>query len=179
MSELGDPDKPIDVNVLRFDPRHPIVQTVLYLYSLEPPLYKHMNRACREKDYNKIDKVGPFAATLGEIVRNQDPFREDKQLTDFKVYRGLTLPDDEIEGFKFILKDIKKAKDSFATGDNLNFKELLARSHAPVAQEIRELTQWFVENSGGTKAPQDAIRFFTQFTDAVGMAAVTNQVLEE
>lgn len=70
MAELGDQEKPIDVNVLRFDPENPIVQTILYLYSMEPPLYRHMNRACREKDFNKMDKVGPFAATLGEIVRN-------------------------------------------------------------------------------------------------------------
>ena len=68
--DLGDCDKPLDANILRFDPKHPIVQTILYLYSMEPAFYRHMNRACREKDYNKIDKVGPFAATLGEIVRN-------------------------------------------------------------------------------------------------------------
>lgn len=127
MTDLGDPDKPLDVNILRFDSKHPITQTVMYLYSLEPPFYRHINRACREKDMNKIDKVGPFAAALGEIVRNQDPFREDRQQAEFKVYRGLTLPDDEIEGLKYILKDIKKARDAFATGDNLNFKELLAR----------------------------------------------------
>ena len=45
---------------------------------MEPPFYKHLNRACREKDMTKIDLVGPFAACLGEIIRHQDPFREDK-----------------------------------------------------------------------------------------------------
>lgn len=44
----------------------------MYLYSLEPPFYRVLNRACREKDYKKIDKVGPFAAVLGDIVRYQD-----------------------------------------------------------------------------------------------------------
>ena len=167
MVDLGDPDKPIEVNVLRFEPNNPIVQTILYLYSLEPPFYRHLNRACREKDISKVDKVGPFAATLGEIVRNQDAFREDRQMSDFKVYRGLTLPEDEVEGLKFIVKDIKKAKDSFATGDNLNFKELLARSQAPIAQEIREIIQWF--NTSNSNA-----NYWSRFTDAVGMAAVTN-----
>jgi len=45
---------------------------------MEPPFYKHLNRACRDKDMAKIDQVGPFAAVLGEIIRHQDPFREDK-----------------------------------------------------------------------------------------------------
>ena len=68
----------------------------MYLYSMEPPFYKHLNKACRDKDISKIDNLGPFAAALGEIVRNQDAFREDKQTSNFKVYRGLSLPDDEI-----------------------------------------------------------------------------------
>ena len=103
MCELGDMEKPIEVNILRFDHGHPIVQTILYMYSMEPPFYKYMNKACREKDWSKIDKLGPFAAVLGEIVRNQDPFREDRQPSDFKVYRGLTLPEEEVQGLKFIV----------------------------------------------------------------------------
>ena len=57
----------------------------------------------------------------------------------------------------------------------MNFKELLAREHAPIAQEIRELNQWFVQQTLGGKNTS----FFLQFVDAVGMAAVTNTVLEE
>lgn len=143
--ELGDLDKPIEVNTLRFDHAHPIVQTIMYIYSLEPPFYKHLNKACREKDVSKIDKLGPFACTLGEIVRNQDAFREDRQPTDFKVYRGLALPEEELLGLKYIVQDIRKAKDSFATGENLDFRELLAREHAPVAAEVRELSQFFID----------------------------------
>lgn len=104
----------------------------MYLYSLEPPLYRHLNRACREKDITKIDTLGPFAAVLGEIVRNQDAFREDKITEKFKVYRGLTLPEEDINGLKFIVDDMKKAKNAFATGDNINFTEFLAKKHEPI-----------------------------------------------
>lgn len=72
-------------------------------------------------------------------------------MADFKVYRGLTLPVDEIEGLKFIVSDIKKAKESFATGGNVNFKELLGRTHASIAQEIREATQWFTYQNNNSE----------------------------
>lgn len=73
LADLGDTTMPLSFQVLSRDPNHPIVRTILYLYSLEPPFYRILNRACREKDYKMVDKVGPFAAVLGDIVRYQDP----------------------------------------------------------------------------------------------------------
>ena len=77
MVELGNRDKPLNRDVLRNDPDNPIVRTIMYLYSLEPPFYRVLNRACREKDVSKIELVGPFAAALGEIVRFQESNRPD------------------------------------------------------------------------------------------------------
>ena len=71
------------------------------------------------------------------------------------------------------MQDIKKAKDAFPTGENLDFKELLAKEHAPVAQDLRELTEFLI--TGFNNDPN----FFKSFTDAIGMAAVTNKDLEE
>jgi len=97
---------------------------------MEPPFYKHLNRACRDKDMAKIDQVGPFAAVLGEIIRHQDPFREDKIATaEFKVFRGLTLPESDINGLKYIVEDTEKAKKAIATGENFNFDEMLSQEH--------------------------------------------------
>lgn len=74
---------------------------------------------------------------------------------------------------KYMLDDIQKAKDAFPTGANLDFKELLAKEHAPVAQEVRELTDWILN------AFNSDPNFFKSFVDALGMAAVTNKELEE
>lgn len=30
-----------------YDPENPIVQLLLWLYTIEPPIYAHLNKACR------------------------------------------------------------------------------------------------------------------------------------
>ena len=96
LPDLGDQSDPIPLDVLQTQPDHPIVQTIMYIYSLEPPFYRILNRACRDKDASRMNAVGPLAAALGEIVRRQDAKREDKKTEDFTVYRGLSLPQSEI-----------------------------------------------------------------------------------
>ena len=61
MAELGDLNEPISEKSLMSNPDDPMVQTIIYLYSLEPPFYGHLNWASREKVINRIDAVGPFA----------------------------------------------------------------------------------------------------------------------
>lgn len=107
MADLGDQNKPLDRKILRSDPNHPIVRTIMYMYSLEPPFYRVLNRACREKDIEKLPLVGPFAAALGEIVRFQEANRDDRKVENFQVYRGLSLPKEDISGYKFISNYIK------------------------------------------------------------------------
>ena len=75
MVKLGvDISEPIDASVLRFNPNSPVTQTVLYLYSMEPPIYRELNMACRKRDYTKIDSLGPFAAAIGEILRTAEQY---------------------------------------------------------------------------------------------------------
>ena len=37
---------------------------LLHIYSMEPPFYFHLNTACRNKDFNLITMLGPFADAL-------------------------------------------------------------------------------------------------------------------
>lgn len=88
------------------DPNHPIVQSLIYIYSLEPPFYGHLNWASREKIADRLDAVGPFASVLGIILRHQDPKRPDRITEDFSVYRGLNMPQNEIDAYIFMLNDM-------------------------------------------------------------------------
>lgn len=61
-----------------------------------------MNQACREKDDTKIEVVGSFAAAIAEILQYQERNRADCLAENFKVYRGLTLPQNEIDGYMYV-----------------------------------------------------------------------------
>ena len=41
---------------------------ILWLYSIEPPLYFHFNNACRLRDWKLLPLLGPFAAATANIL---------------------------------------------------------------------------------------------------------------
>jgi len=41
---------------------------VLWLYSLEPPFYFHLNQACRSLDQTLLQFLGPFARALYDVL---------------------------------------------------------------------------------------------------------------
>ena len=41
---------------------------ILWLYSVEPPLYFHFNTACRERNNKLLPLLGPFAKATGVIL---------------------------------------------------------------------------------------------------------------
>ena len=47
------------------NPKSKVYFLVLWLYSIEPPLYFHFNQACRRRDSKLIPLLGPFANALG------------------------------------------------------------------------------------------------------------------
>lgn len=85
-------DTPLTKEILS-DPKHVITKTVLYIYSLEPPIYRVLNRASREQDSKYISTLGPFADALRTILFHAEKIREDRIPAgkSFKVYRGLGL----------------------------------------------------------------------------------------
>ena len=55
------------VDILK-DPSSPEVCLLLYIYSIEPPFYADLNRACRNVDESKFIDLGPFARAMFEIL---------------------------------------------------------------------------------------------------------------
>ena len=50
------------------NPHSKIVFLVLFLYSIEPPLYFALNDACRKRDKLVLPMLGPFAKALFEVL---------------------------------------------------------------------------------------------------------------
>ena len=70
--QIPDHDKPFKsyddpIYGLR-NPHSKAVYLLLWLYSIEPPLYFALNKACRQKDQTKLSMLGPFAAAWGEVL---------------------------------------------------------------------------------------------------------------
>ena len=113
------------------------------MYSLEPPFYRGLNKACREKDDTKIDHLGPFATALGEIIRFQERNRTNCQTDNFKLYRGLSLSPEEISGYTFI----KNSMDSKKKGDEIDWTFHLegftsTSFKREIAEEFAEKSVW-------------------------------------
>jgi len=102
LADLGDLDAQISVKVLREDPKHPVVQTILYLYSLDPSFYRFVNWATREQIHNYINEVGAFSYALSEIFVHNESRRPDKKTSNFTVYRGVSVPVNEIKSYQYI-----------------------------------------------------------------------------
>jgi len=51
--ELEDSERALNYEEL-FDPNHKAVCLIMYFYSMEPPFYQDLNKACREMDLEKV-----------------------------------------------------------------------------------------------------------------------------
>merc|ERR1712224_377144 len=51
---------------------------ILWLYSIEPPFYCHLNTACRLMDATLLPMLGPFASALYHILLLAEGERSDK-----------------------------------------------------------------------------------------------------
>lgn len=84
------------------DPSHFVVKTLIYLYSLEPPIYRVLNRASRDKDKSRVGTLGPYSDCLRTILAHAERNRPDKypKNTPFTVYRGFGMLDSEINEYR-------------------------------------------------------------------------------
>ena len=93
-----DKDEPLTYEIL-WDPKHPVPQTLLYVYSLENSCYVELNRASRFKDHSKLKTLGPWAQALNEIIYFAQEKRTDvtkydcKQQHDMWRGGGITAPE--------------------------------------------------------------------------------------
>ena len=60
------------------NPHSKIVFLVLFLYSIEPPLYFALNDACRKKDKLLLPMLGPFAQALYWVLEGTERGRKDR-----------------------------------------------------------------------------------------------------
>ena len=67
IANLGNLDKPLTIKTLS-NLNHKITKHLLYMYSMESFICKHMNRVCRAKDIQSIHFYGAFAAALSQII---------------------------------------------------------------------------------------------------------------
>ena len=98
MENLGNLNKPLTPSILA-NPYHKITKHLVYIYSMESFIYQDLNRACREKDTSQIQYFGAYAAALSYIIFGANQNRKDKLKNDNKLYRGLKLPQADIESF--------------------------------------------------------------------------------
>ena len=80
-------DKPLTHAILS-NPKHVIVKTLVYIYSLDSFVFYEMNKTSRDKDTSKIKYYGAFASALGYIIHCGNK-KDSKLENEFTVYRGL------------------------------------------------------------------------------------------
>ena len=62
-----------------WNPKSKACFIVLWLYSIEPPLYFFFNEACRLRNKAVVPLLGPFASAVGLILNGfAEYFRPDK-----------------------------------------------------------------------------------------------------
>ena len=98
--------KPLTREILS-DPDHFIVKTIIYLYSLEPPIYRVLNKASRDKDKSRVGTLGPYSDCLRTILAHAERNRADKYPanTPFTVYRGFGLLESEIGEYRKMINN--------------------------------------------------------------------------
>ena len=66
LSEMNEPlndlEEPHETNKIN--------KFILWLYTMEPPFYLHINNACRFKYTNYIETLGPFVFAFGRIIQS-------------------------------------------------------------------------------------------------------------
>ena len=45
-----------------------MTELILMLYSMEPPFYADLNKACRDLDHQKLKTLGPFAKAIFGVL---------------------------------------------------------------------------------------------------------------
>ena len=92
-------DIPLDPQILA-DPKHELVKTLIYIYSMESFVFTEMNRTSRMKVVDNIKYYGAFASALGFAIHCGNK-KDTSQKREFTSYRGFQLPDKELKE-KFI-----------------------------------------------------------------------------
>jgi hypothetical protein len=87
-------EMPISEEDIR-DPNSNIVLLIMYVFSLETPVYSLLNKACREGDASKQETLGPLSCALFMILSRASEKRLDLKGNlmphKFDLFRGITM----------------------------------------------------------------------------------------
>ena len=88
-------NEPLTPKILS-DPSHKLVQTLVYIYSMQTFIFSEMNKASRTKDIHKIKFYGPLASALSMIIHCGN-HKNTGLPAEFSVYRGLQITPKELK----------------------------------------------------------------------------------
>ena len=97
----------IQSTTLENSPNDPVVQTILFIYSMETFLPQEINQASIMRNQDAVITLGPFAFALGEINNASNQKRSDIKIPDESNYqiisfRGTKMAQDDIdENFQY------------------------------------------------------------------------------
>ena len=95
--------KPISEEEIR-NPNSNVVLLIMYIFSLETPIYSLLNKACREGDKSKMDTLGPLSCALFMILSRASDKRVDRDGNffphKFDLFRGVALKQEQIDMHK-------------------------------------------------------------------------------
>lgn len=85
---------------------------ILWIYSIEPPIYGDLNKACRKMDPEMMEDLGPYAIALYRILFACEPRRDDRMpstsahrryeehfFKTFLVYRGVAMKQEWLDAW--------------------------------------------------------------------------------
>lgn len=55
-----------------WNPKGRALCLIMYLFSIEPPFYAGLNKACRNKEEESLESLGPFACAIFWILSNAE-----------------------------------------------------------------------------------------------------------
>lgn len=73
-------DSPMTQEILQNKPDHPVVQTVLYIYSMETILPQAIERASKLKDESALPTLGPYVLVLVHILSGANRGRKNLRI---------------------------------------------------------------------------------------------------
>jgi len=62
------------------NPNSKITGLILWLYTIEPPLYYYVNETCRKMDMKALKNLGPYIRVLFKCLRSQDIEKHDSDM---------------------------------------------------------------------------------------------------
>lgn len=113
-----DANEPIDQKILESCPEDPVVQTILYIFSMESPIRYMLNNVTKTHNEELIMDLGPIAFAICSIVGNASPSRSDSEKkTKFWCFLGMPLLDAQISDIREL--EPNKSKKELAECMNL------------------------------------------------------------